>query len=79
MGTKPKLAILGASGAIGRALTAAAMAEGWRVIALDLKATQAAYPPPVGVSAYEVDLREPETIAAAPDAEPVQYPVGTLR
>lgn len=65
MGTEPKLAILGASGAIGRALTAAAMAEGWLVTALDLKATLAAYPPPAGVSAYEVDLREPETMSAA--------------
>ena len=65
MGTEPKLAILGASGAIGRALTSAAMAEGWRVIALDLAATLAAYPPPAGVPAYEVDLREPETMSAA--------------
>lgn len=65
MDDKPKLAILGAAGAIGRALTTEATAQGWRVTALDLPATLDAYPPPAGVAAHEVDLREPETMLAA--------------
>ena len=60
-----KLAILGASGAIGRALTAAALEQAWEVSALDLKATLDIYPAPEGVSSLAVDLRDPETIRLA--------------
>lgn len=60
-----KLAILGASGAIGRALTARARHEGWDVTALDLAATLAAYPPSEGVRAHAVDLKAPDTLTDA--------------
>lgn len=60
-----KLAILGASGAIGRALTARAMANEWEVIALDLQATLTAYPPPDGVTSFAVDLTNPASIEDA--------------
>lgn len=63
-----KLAILGAAGAIGRALTLQAMDDGWQVEALDLAATLATYPPPESIPRHAVDLRAPETIAKTMDA-----------
>ena len=60
-----KLVILGASGAIGRALTARALAVGWEVVAFDLAATLAAYPPPEGLERHAVDLKNPESIEDA--------------
>ncbi|MEM7546611.1 MAG: SDR family oxidoreductase [Pseudomonadota bacterium] len=65
MSTMRKLAILGASGAIGRALTSRAVEDGWEVAALDLAATLTTYPPPNGVTAQEVDLRVPQTLIDA--------------
>ena len=58
-----RLAILGASGALGRATLEMALEQGWEVIALDLAATLAKSPPPNGVDYHAVDLRAPETVA----------------
>jgi len=60
-----KLVILGASGAIGRALTARAMDDGWEVIALDLQATLTTYPPPESVASFAVDLTDPQSVEDA--------------
>lgn len=68
MSTRGTLAILGASGAIGRALTARAMADGWQVIALDLQTTLTAYPPPDGVKSHAIDLRDPQSMTDAMEA-----------
>jgi NAD(P)-dependent dehydrogenase (short-subunit alcohol dehydrogenase family) len=59
------LAILGASGAIGRALTARALAGGWAVAALDLQASLDAHPPPAGVTSLALDLRDPGSVEDA--------------
>ncbi|MEO0999938.1 MAG: SDR family oxidoreductase [Pseudomonadota bacterium] len=63
-----RLAILGAAGALGRALTRQALETGWTVTALDLPATLEAYPPGPDVSAIPVDVREPDRLRAAFDA-----------
>lgn len=63
----PTIAILGASGAIGRSLTARALRDGWDAIALDLPASLAARPPPEGVASRAVDVRDAEGVAAAFD------------
>lgn len=60
-----RLAILGAAGALGQALTVRAIAAGWEVVALDLPASLAVHPPPQGVAAIELDLRLPDSVAAA--------------
>lgn len=65
MEKRGKLTILGASGAIGRALTARAIGERWEVVALDLQATLTAYPPPDGVKSIAIDLRDPQSIEDA--------------
>lgn len=59
------LAILGASGGIGRALTTRAVREGWTVTALDLAASLNAHPAPEGVTSVAMDLREPASVAGA--------------
>jgi NAD(P)-dependent dehydrogenase (short-subunit alcohol dehydrogenase family) len=59
---KPKLAILGAAGGIGRVLTEKAIEAGWCVIALDLEASLAAHPPPPNVEVVEVDICDPKSI-----------------
>lgn len=59
------LAILGAAGAIGRALTRRALDEGWTVTALDLPASLAAHPPPAPARAVAVDLRDPSGVSEA--------------
>ena len=63
-----KLAILGAAGAIGRALTAKALDDGWLVEALDLAATLETYPTAESVPAHAVDLRDPSTVEGALNA-----------
>lgn len=60
-----KLAILGGAGAIGRALTRAAIAEGWTVDVLDLASTLASHQPPSNVGVHAVDLRVAETFGDA--------------
>ena len=65
MAVQGKLAILGAAGGLGRALTAQALTRGWRVLALDLPSSLAAHPPPAGADAIELDLRTPETVNCA--------------
>lgn len=60
-----KLAILGASGGIGRVLTASALGKGWEVVALDLQATLDACPPPEEVDRTAVDLRDPDSVRDA--------------
>ena len=62
MSATKRLAILGASGALGRATLAMAMQDGWEVVALDLAATLEAAPPPNGVAYHAVDLRAPQTM-----------------
>lgn len=65
MAVQGRLAILGAAGGLGRALTAQATWQGWHVLALDLPASFAAHPPPEKVQAIEIDLRKPDSVDAA--------------
>lgn len=58
-----RLAILGACGALGRALSSRATAEGWAVTALDLPASLAAHPP-AGPS-IALDLFDAASVSAA--------------
>ncbi|MDJ0629723.1 MAG: SDR family oxidoreductase [Rhodobacter sp.] len=60
-----RLVILGASGGIGRVLTACAIGKGWEVIALDLPATLDACPPPAEVASAAVDLHDPISVETA--------------
>ncbi len=62
---KKTLAILGAAGGIGRALTARALADGWSVTALDLPASLAAHRLPQDVTGIEIDVRDAESVKAA--------------
>jgi NAD(P)-dependent dehydrogenase (short-subunit alcohol dehydrogenase family) len=64
-GMTSTLAILGAAGAIGRALTARALADGWSVVALDLAASLAAHPPPDKAASVALDLRDAASVGAA--------------
>ena len=63
-----RLALLGGAGGIGRALTARALSDGWQVSVLDLPASLERYPAPDGVRALPLDLRAPDTVAAAFEA-----------
>lgn len=60
-----KLALLGGAGAIGRALCARALEEGWQLAVLDLPASLAAHPVPAGVAAVPIDLNDTSSITSA--------------
>jgi nucleoside-diphosphate-sugar epimerase len=55
------LAILGGAGAIGRAVTKAALSEKWHVTVLDLKKTVDQYPVPEGANVKYIDLFDEKT------------------
>lgn len=60
-----RIAIVGAAGGIGRALTAALLEAGARVEALDLPASLAGWEAPAGVACHPLDATDPEAVAAA--------------
>lgn len=60
-----QIAILGAAGGLGRALTARAVADGWTVCALDLPASLDGVALPDGVAPFALNLMQPDTVEAA--------------
>lgn len=62
------LAILGGAGAIGRAVTKAALSEKWHVTVLDLKKTVDQYPVPEGANVKYIDLFDEKLMASAVEA-----------
>lgn len=65
------LVILGGCGGIGRHLVAAAAAEGWQPIVLDLAASIDAHPLDA-VACHAVDASDPDSLRAVADALPTQ-------
>ena len=62
------LTILGGAGAIGRAVTKAALREKWHVTVLDLKKTIDQYMVPEGVNVKYIDLFDEKLMASAVEA-----------
>ena len=62
------LAILGGAGAIGRAVTKAALREKWHVTVLDLKKTIDQYLVPEGANVKYIDLFDEKLMASAVEA-----------
>ena len=62
-----RLAITGGCGGIGRALVAAALADGLEVAVLDLAASIERHPPPRGVRVMVLDATDESAVAAAFD------------
>ena len=65
---KESIAILGGAGAIGRALTKAALNENWHITVLDLKKTVDKYPVPEGAEVKYIDLFDEQLMASAVEA-----------
>jgi len=65
---KKSLAILGGAGAIGRALTKAALSENWHVTVLDLRKTVDTYPVPEGADVKYIDLFDEQLMASTVEA-----------
>ena len=65
---KKSLAILGSAGAIGRALTKAALSANWHVTVLDLEQTVCKYPVPEGANIKYIDLFDEQLMASVIDS-----------
>ena len=65
---KKSIAILGGAGAIGRALTKAALNENWHITVLDLKKTVDKYPVPESAEVKYIDLFDEQLMASAVEA-----------
>ena len=62
---KKSLAILGGAGAIGRAVTKAALSANWHVTVLDLEQTVCKYPVPDGADIKYIDLFDEQLMTSA--------------
>ena len=60
-----QIAVVGASGGIGRALVARLLREGAAVTAIDLPASLERHPPPAGLTAIAIDLTDQASVDAA--------------
>ena len=65
--SKRRLCILGGCGGIGRSLVTAALADGYEVAVMDLKAALARHPVPTGVLAIEIDGSDGDSVTLAFD------------
>ena len=65
---KKTLAIFGGAGAIGRAVTKAALSANWHVTVLDLEQTVCKYPVPDGADIKYIDLFDEKIMASAIDS-----------
>ena len=71
--SRRRLCILGGCGGIGRSLVTAALAGGYEVAVLDLKAALVRHPAPTGVLAIEIDGSDENSVTQAFEALVVHW------